>query len=59
MNQFPLITLIPFFVFLAWVGLFVYGIVLAARLVSATERIARALEGRVPPASGGSSFSAE
>jgi heme exporter protein D len=38
--------IIPFFAFLLWLGLVIYLIALAARLVNAVEQIARSLAQR-------------
>jgi hypothetical protein len=45
--NFPL-PILPLLVFLLWLGLIVYAIVLATRLVNAVERIASALAQRPP-----------
>ena len=41
-------SVIPFLLFILWVGVIVYAIVLAARLVNAVEKIARAMTRRLP-----------
>jgi hypothetical protein len=43
-----LMTVVPLLMFLTWLGLIVYLIVLATRLVTAVEQIARAV-GQRPP----------
>lgn len=40
--------LLPFVFFLVWLGLIVYAILLATRLVNAVEQIARTLAERAP-----------
>jgi Flp pilus assembly protein TadG len=42
------LSLVPMLFFLLWLGLIAYGIVLATRLVSAVEQIARAMTQRFP-----------
>lgn len=41
----------PFLLFILWLGVIVYGIVLATRLVNAVEQIARAMTQRLPDSS--------
>jgi hypothetical protein len=48
--NFPL-PFLPLLFFLLWLGLIVYGLVLATRLVAAVERIANALAQRPPDSS--------
>ena len=44
--------IVPFLMLILWLGLIVYGLILATRLVVAVEEIARAMSRRVsdPPA---------
>lgn len=46
MNE--VFSVIPFLFMLVWLGLLVYGIMLATRFVNAVEQIARALSQRTP-----------
>jgi Ca2+/Na+ antiporter len=43
-----LMPVIPMLVFLLWLGLIIYGIVLATRFVNAVEQIAQSLSRRSP-----------
>ena len=44
----PIVQSLPFLFLLVWLGLIAYAIVLATRLVTAVEQIARAMTQRVP-----------
>jgi hypothetical protein len=44
----PLLSLVPMLFLLVWLGLIVYGVLLATRLVNAVEQIARSLAERPP-----------
>ena len=44
-NLFPVV---PFLFFILWLGLLIYTVVLATRLVNAVEQIARAMSARRP-----------
>ena len=46
--MFSVLSLIPFLLFLIWIGGIVYLIVLATRLVNAGEQIARLVSQRLP-----------
>jgi Ca2+/Na+ antiporter len=48
-RGFSMFPLLPMLVVLIYVGVIVYGIVLATRLVNAVERIARSIDHRLPP----------
>ena len=51
--MFGLLPMIPFLFFLMWLGLIVYALTLATRLVNAVEQIARWMAGRPPGPAGG------
>lgn len=46
--MYSVVSLIPFLLFLVWIGSIIFLIVLATRLVNAVEQIARVLRQRLP-----------
>jgi hypothetical protein len=44
---------VPLLVLLIWLGLIIYALLLATRLVNAVEQIARSMASRLPGSAGG------